>query len=180
MLRKIAIAFVAIGLLAVAFVATRPAEFSVQRSAGIEAPPAAVYALVSDFRAWAGWSPWEKLDPAMQKTYSGAERGEGASYAWSGNSAVGEGRMTIVESVPDERVVIRLEFLKPYASTSETRFEIAPRGAGSAVTWSMKGENDFLGKLASLFVDVEAMIGASYDEGLSALKRIAESAQPAS
>lgn len=174
MLRKIVLALVALVVLAVAFVASRPDHFEVQRSANIEAPPAAVHALVNDFRSWSGWSPWEKLDPSMKKTYSGSGSGTGAVYEWSGNESVGEGRMTIVESVPPERVSIRLEFLKPVPSTADTRFEIAPRGAGSTVTWSMVGHNDFLGKLAGLFIDFESMIGRSYEEGLAALGRIAE------
>jgi uncharacterized protein YndB with AHSA1/START domain len=123
-----AVAFV-IGAFVV-LVSMQPGQFRVARSATIQAPPEAVFPLVNDFHKWAVWSPWEKLDPSMKKTFSGAESGVGAVYAWSGNSDVGEGRMTIGESQPNERLEIRLEFLKPFESTSISTFRFRPEGAG--------------------------------------------------
>jgi hypothetical protein len=138
------------------------------------APPAAPYALVTDFRQWGRWSPWEKMDPTMKKAYSGAATGVGAEYHWVGNDQVGEGRMTLTEARPNERVAIRLAFIKPFAAVNTTTFTFAPEGAATRVSWRMAGENDFVSKAFGLFVDMDAMIGKDFDSGLAAMKAAAE------
>lgn len=172
---KKTLAILAIALVAIAvYAAFQPSEYRVQRSAVIAAPPAAVFPHVNELRKWEAWSPWAKRDPEMKQTYDGAPSGEGATSHWSGNSEVGEGRMTIVESRPDELVTIRLEFIKPFESTSSSQFDFQPEGAGTRVTWSMHGENEYIGKVLCLFMDMDAMIGADFEEGLAALKAVAE------
>lgn len=173
------LALLAVGILVVvAIAATRPGTYAVERSAEIAAPPARVYTLVNDFHHWPQWSPWEKLDPAMSKTFGGAPSGEGATYAWSGNDQVGEGTMTIVESEPDSRVGIQLEFVKPWESTSRTDFTFVPAGAGTRVNWRMTGENDFTAKLFTVFMDMDQMIGKDFETGLANLKSVAEGPAP--
>lgn len=180
MLKKILIVVVVLLVVLVAVIATRPAEFTVTRSAKIAAAPAVVFPLVNDFHAWADWSPWDSMDPGMKKTYSGAAAGAGATYEWSGNDKVGMGRMTILESKPDERVNIRLEFIKPFAATSETSFDLKPEGAnGTDVTWSMTGHNNFMAKAMSLFMNMDKMIGPDFEKGLAAMKSKAEKAASA-
>ncbi len=115
----------------------------------------------------------------MKTTYGGPVAAAGSSYAWSGNDKVGEGRMTIVEAKPGERVRIRLEFIKPFASTSSTEFEFAPKGGGTQTTWTMVGHNEFVGKAFSVFMNMDKMIGNDFEKGLSQLKAVAEAAAPA-
>jgi hypothetical protein len=179
MLKKILIGLGAgVGALLVV-IALQPATFHIERSITTTAPPAAALAQVNDFHAWSKWSPWEKLDPGMQRTYEGPTSGVGAKYAWLGNKQVGEGRMTIEQSEPS-RVVVKLEFLKPFAATNTATFSFAKVDDGSQVTWAMDGKNDFMGKAFHLFMDMEKMIGPDFEQGLASLKVAAEAAAKAS
>lgn len=161
--------------------AMQPGDFRVVRSAEMSAPAESAFAQVNDFHNWQAWSPWEKLDPALKRTYSGPEAGEGASYAWAGNSDVGEGRMTIVESRPNELIRIRLEFFKPFAATNTGEFTFEPAGEKTTVTWSMAGERTFVCKGMCLLMDMDKMIGDEFEKGLAAMQAIVEqSAAPES
>jgi len=161
-------------------IATRPAQFTVTRSARIGAAPDVVFPLIDDFHAWTNWSPWEKLDPDLKREYSGAPRGTGAQYAWSGNDQVGKGSMTITDSRPSERVEIRLEFKEPFAATNVTTFSLKPAASGTEVEWAMAGDNNFMGKAMSLFMDMDQMVGKDFEQGLGNLRGVAEAraAQP--
>jgi hypothetical protein len=174
MWKKILFGLAVVILAAVAFVATRPAEYVVERRASIGAPPALVYAALIDFHRWRTWSPWAALDPAQQEEYGGAASGVGATYHWSGNDAVGEGRMTVTEARPDEYVAIRLEFLRPFPTDNVVEYEITADDAGSVATWRMTGRNGFVGKAYALFVDMDSMLGSDFEKGLSALGRVVE------
>jgi len=174
MLKKIALAAVIlIAVLAIAVV-TRPAEFRVSRSQSIDAPATGVYSQVADFHRWKAWSPWEKLDPSMQTEYAGEDGVPGASYAWKGDDKVGEGRMTIMDARRGQLLVIKLEFIKPFASVATTRFEFTPQGGTTQVTWTMDGHNDFVGKAFSLVMDMDKMVGGDFERGLAQLKVVAE------
>jgi hypothetical protein len=175
MLKKILLAVAVLIVIFVGVVITRPDTFHVERTLNIGAPDDVIYAHLDDFHAWADWSPWEKLDPNMKKTFSGPERGIGATYQWQGNDKVGTGKMTITESSPSSAMRINLEFIEPFKSEAVTGFEIAPRDEHTNdVTWWMDGNNDFMGKAFSLFMDMDAMIGADYMKGLTALKAVSE------
>lgn len=152
----------------------KPDEMRVERSATIDAPPERVYALIQDFHQWGQWSPWEKLDPAMQRTHSGAESGQGAVYAWEGNDKVGQGRMEILEASPPSKVSIKLEFLKPWEGQFSDEFALAPEGNGTKVTWSMHGPNAFMSKVMQVFMDMEGMVGKDFETGLANMKAAAE------
>jgi hypothetical protein len=156
------------------FIATRPAKFRIERSAQLSASSAAVFALLNDFHQWGEWSPWEKLDPAMKKTFSGAESGTGAEYAWSGNNKAGEGRMTMLDSKPNQQLSIKLEFLKPFPATNVTTFKLEPAPDGTKVYWIMEGENGFSGKAFALLMNMDKMLGASFEEGLANLNKAAQ------
>jgi Polyketide cyclase / dehydrase and lipid transport len=156
------------------FIASRPAKFRIERSAQMSASSAAVFALLNDFHHWDKWSPWEKLDPTMKKTFSGAEYGTGAEYAWLGNSKAGEGRMTMLDSKPNEQLSIRLQFLKPFPATNLTTFKLEPAPGGTTVHWIMEGENGFAGKAFALFMNMDKMLGASFEEGLANLSKAAQ------
>jgi uncharacterized protein YndB with AHSA1/START domain len=157
-----------------AVVAVQPSDFRIERSASIAAPPQAVFAQVNDFQKWRAWSPWEKLDPALKRTYEGPAAGAGAQYAWVGNKDVGEGRMTILESRPGELVRIRLEFFKPFAATNTAEFSFKPSGGGTEVTWSMAGQNNFVARAVCMFVNMDRMVGGQFEQGLAQIKAIAE------
>lgn len=165
---KTTIVIVAIVAIAGAlYIGTRPDSFRIERSAQIGAPPAAVFPLVSDFHQWAAWSPYEKLDPNMKKTFEGPASGPGAAYSWDGNSKAGAGRMTVLESKPGELLSIKLELLRPFAATNVATFTFTPSGAGTRVTWSMEGKNSLMGKALSPFMD--GMVGGDFEKGLANL-----------
>lgn len=174
MLKKVllALAIVCVGLCAL--IATRPDKFTIQRSAVIAAAPDKVFPHINDFHKWDAWSPWEKLDPKMQKSYTGAPAGQGAVYDWKGNDDVGTGRMTIVESAAGQKILIKLEFLEPWTAVNDTTFEFKPEGTGTAVTWRMEGKSDFMGKAMGLLMDMDSMIGKDFDQGLANLKGVVE------
>lgn len=176
MWKKLALALVVLVAGFVAFVATRPADYRVSRSAAIAAPPGEVWAVVSDLGRWDAWSPWSKLDPAMRKEVTGAPGAVGHAYHWAGNSEVGEGRLTLTAARPGATVAYRLEFIEPFASVAVTEFAVAPDAGGSRVTWTMSGENDFMGKLWGTFMPFEEAIGADFERGLAQLKQLAEAA----
>ena len=156
------------------FVATRPATFHVERVTTIAVPSEAVFARINDLHQWDAWSPWEKLDPQMKKTYEGADAGVGASYHWSGNDKVGEGRMTITESEPGSKVGIKLEFIKPWQATNTGTFTFTPEAAGTRVTWAMDGTNNFMAKAMTIFMNMDQMIGSDFEKGLASLKELSE------
>ena len=165
-------------VLAVGFaadVALQPAEFHIERTALMKAAPADAFAQVNDFHKWDGWSPWIKIDPNAKSTFEGPESGEGAIFRWAGNAEVGEGSMTILESKPHELIRIKLHFVKPFEDTAQTDFTFRPEGDQTAVTWSMDGKNNFVSKMICLLLmDMEAMIGGKYEEGLAKMKSIVE------
>jgi Polyketide cyclase / dehydrase and lipid transport len=174
MLLKIVAALAVIVIGFAAFVATRPSEYRVARTTTMAAPASAVFAQVNDFHRWGAWNPWAKLDPAMKQAYEGAPAGPGAVYTWAGNKEVGEGRMTVTESRPNELVRINLEFLKPFAATSTAEFRFSPEGDRTAVTWSMVGQTNFVAKIVHLFVDMDTMIGGNFERGLADMKMVVE------
>ena len=174
MLKKVGIGFAVLIAGVLVLIATRPATFTVESNATINAPADVVYGQVADFHQWERWSPWEKLDPTMKKTFDGAPAGQGAIYAWVGNDKVGEGRMTILGARPSEQIEIKLEFIKPFEATSQTLFTFKPTGDATQVTWTMNGTNDFMGKAFSLFVDVDKAVSSDFERGLASLKKVAE------
>jgi uncharacterized protein YndB with AHSA1/START domain len=172
--KKVLVALVLIIAVFAVVVAMQPSEFRVVRSATMAAPPSEPFAQVNDFHNWEKWSPWAKLDPAMKQTYEGAPAGTGAIYTWAGDGNVGEGRMTLTESRPNELIRIKLEFLKPFAATNATEFTFKPQGEQTVVTWSMAGRNNFVAKAAHLFMDMDKMVGGMFEQGLSQMKSIVE------
>jgi hypothetical protein len=129
---------------------------------------------VNDLQKWKAWSPWEKMDPNMKQTYDGPPSGTGASSSWVGNNQVGEGRMTITESRPNELVKFKLDFIKPFAGTSTAEFTFKPEGNQTVVTWSMTGQNNYIAKAIHVFVDCDKMIGGNFEQGLSGMKSVVE------
>jgi hypothetical protein len=174
MLVKILIAVVIVLAALAAYVATRPGEFQVTRSATIAAPAPAVFVHVNELRNWQAWSPWAKKDPQMKQTYEGPPAGTGAVTSWVGNKDVGEGRMTIVESRPAELIRFKLEFLEPFAATNSAEFTFKEQGGRTEVNWRMSGQNNFIGKAMGVVFDFDKMIGADFEAGLASLKTIVE------
>jgi uncharacterized protein YndB with AHSA1/START domain len=163
-------------LLVIALSAAHPAEIYVTRSVTIDAPPARIFDHVNDFHKWEAWSPWHKLDPHAKYTYEGPSAGAGAVVKWVGNDHVGEGSMTILESVPNERIKIKLQFFKPFEDTSETMFIFQAKEDKTEVIWSMTGERNLLFKAmcVAMNMNMEKMVGDSYAEGLANIKAVAE------
>ncbi|WP_189077603.1 SRPBCC family protein [Mangrovihabitans endophyticus] len=148
--------------------------YTVTRSVTIKSPPDAVYGNVADFHRWRRWSPWEDLDPAMARSYSGPDAGVGAVYEWSGNSRAGAGRMTIVEVDEPSAVRIDLAFDKPFKTRNEVRFVIEPSAAGSLVTWTITGPKTFVTKVMGVFRSMDKMLGPDLEKGLTRLKTVSE------
>lgn len=174
MLKKSLLAFAALVAIFLIVIALQPDEFRVSRTATVSAPAPAVFAQVNDFHAWEDWSPWAKLDPDAKATFEGPMAGEGAVFIWSGNSEVGEGRMTLTESRPNERIKIRLDFVKPMEGASDVEFIFKPQGATTDVTWTMSGRNNFISKAVCLFMNQDKMLGGYFEKGLANLKAVAE------
>jgi len=176
MLAKTLIVLAVIAVVFITIVAMQPSEFRVARTATIAAPAPEVFAQVNDYRKWPGWSPYEKLDPAMKKSYEGAPVGKGAVYSWAGNDQAGEGRATITESRPNELIRIQLEFMKPFAATNTAEFAFKPQGDKTDVTWSLTGHRNFMFKAVGLFMNMDKMVGGQFEEGLAQLKSVVEGA----
>jgi uncharacterized protein YndB with AHSA1/START domain len=174
MLKTIAlILFVALAA-ALIYAATKPDTFRVERSVTIAAPAEKVFALINDFHQWEAWSPWEKIDPALQRTYSGAASGKGAQYAWNGNKDIGQGQMEIVESTPSSKLVVDLHFVKPFEARNKVDFILEPQGNATKLTQAMYGPSPYISKVMSLVFSMEKMVGGKYEEGLASLKALAE------
>ena len=174
MLKTIAIVVVVAIVATLVYAATRPDDFRVQRSTSIKAPPEKIFALINDFHRWDSWSPWEKMDPAMKRTYSGAASGKGTMYAWQGNSKVGEGRMEIADASPPSKVTIKLDFVKPIEGHNTAEFTLEPKGDSTNVTWLMYGPSAYIAKVIGIFVSMDKMIGDDFEAGLANLKSVAE------
>jgi carbon monoxide dehydrogenase subunit G len=174
MLKKIAVVVLVLIVALLLYAATRPDSFRVERSTSIKAPPEKIYALIDDFRGWGAWSPWEKLDPAMKRTYSGAAQGKGAVYEWSGNSQVGSGRMEITGMSAPSQVTIQLDFLKPFEAHNVADFTLEPQGDATHVTWAMHGPSPFMAKLMGVFFNMDKVIGKDFETGLANMKAAAE------
>ena len=154
--------------------ALQPSTFRVARTATIAASAQDVFAQINDFHAWEAWSHWAKLDPAARATFEGPAAGKGAIFRWSGNDKVGEGQMTLTESRPVDLVRIKADFVRPFEGGNMTEFTLKSEGNQTAVTWSMFGENDFIGKAICLFVDMDKMLGGDMEKGLSQMKAVVE------
>jgi hypothetical protein len=148
--------------------------FEVSRSETVNADPARIHALIDDFHEWTKWSPWEDIDPDLQRTYTGPDSGVGAAYAWSGNRKAGQGSMTITSSTP-EQIAVQLSFLKPWKATNDVTFSLRPTGSGTEVTWRMTGENTGMAGLFTKVFNMEKFVGKDMAKGLTRLKANAES-----
>jgi uncharacterized protein YndB with AHSA1/START domain len=158
----------------VAYASTRPDSFRVQRSASIKAPPERIFALINDYRNWPQWSPYENRDPEMKRTYSGAAAGKGAKYAWEGNKNVGSGEMEIVDTAPPRKVLIKLDFMKPFEAHNVAEFTLEPQGETTNVTWAMHGPVPMLAKVMHMVMDIDKMVGTDFAAGLANMKTAAE------
>jgi uncharacterized protein YndB with AHSA1/START domain len=174
MLKKIALVLVGLIALLLIFAATRPGEFRVERRIDIKAPPDKIYPLLADFHRWAEWSPWENLDPAMKRTFSGAPADKGAIYEWKGNSQVGQGRMEVTSTTAPTRVIVKLDFIEPFEGHNTADYTITPSSDTSTVTWAMYGPSPYISKLMGVFVSMDSMIGKDFENGLTKLKVAAE------
>ena len=178
MIKTIVIAVAVLLAIAVAVVlglaAMKPDTFRVQRAMAIKAPPEKVFALINDFHAWGQWSPWEKKDPAMKRTFSGSPSGKGAAYAWEGDKNVGQGSMEIVESAPASKIAIKLDFVRPFEAHNMVVFTLEPKGDATNVNWDMQGPTPFLAKIVHVFLDMDKMVGNDFETGLANLKAASE------
>lgn len=173
MIKKIALALVAVVLVLLVVVALRPATFVIERSTDIAAPAAMIQPHIESPRAMNQWSPFATADPEMKITYTGPEAGVGAASSWE-SAQMGDGRMTVVAVRPAQEVDFKLEFFRPFASTNRALFTLAPAGDATRVTWRMEGNNGFAGKAMSLVMDMDAMLGAEFEKGLASLKALTE------
>jgi uncharacterized protein YndB with AHSA1/START domain len=154
--------------------ATKPDTFSVQRAVMVKAPPESIFSLINDFHRWGTWSPYENKDPAMQRSYDGAESGKGAVYAWDGNKNVGSGRMEILDASAPSKIVIKLDFFTPFEGHNTAEFTMLPQGDATNVTWLMHGPARFMSKVMQVFMNLDNMIGKDFEVGLANLKRLTE------
>jgi uncharacterized protein YndB with AHSA1/START domain len=176
MLKKILIAVAALIAVFLIVVALQPSEFKVERTATIPAPVSTVFGQVNDFHTWEAWSPWAKLDPNAKVNFEGPPEGQGTIMTWSGNDKVGEGKMTLTESRPDELVKIKVDFVKPFEGTSTSQFAFKPEGDQTALTWTMEGHHNFLAKAMCLVMNGRKMMADTMDEGFANMSRVVKTA----
>ena len=171
----IVLAVIAVGIAGIlAYAATRPDDFRVQRSAVIKAPPEKIFPFINDFKQWGAWSPYENIDPAMKRIYGATTAGKGATYAWEGNGNVGSGSMEILNAPAPSQVTIKLDFMKPFEAHNTADFTLVPSGDTTTVTWAMHGPVRYKFKIAHLFMNVDKMVGGQFADGLAKLKAAAE------
>lgn len=168
----IALVVIVAGILVAA--ATRPDNFRIQRGVRISAPAEKIFHYVNDFHQWGVWSPWEKLDPGMKRSFTGAPSGRGAVYEWRGNGKVGQGRMEIIDATQPSHISIALDFIRPIEGHNRATFEFQPAGHDTEVVWSMDGRAPFVSKLMGLFFNMDKLIGADFETGLANLKAASE------
>ena len=156
------------------FAATKPDTFRFERSTTIAAPPEKIFPHISDFHAWPAWSPYERKDPAMTRTFSGAAMGKGAIYEWDGDRNVGKGRIEITDASPPSRVALNLDMLKPFEAHNKVEFALQPQGSATVVTWAMHGHTPYLAKIMHVFFNMDRMVGGDFEAGLASLKAVAE------
>jgi len=176
MIINILLALAVIIIVLVVIVSLQPSEFRVTRSATMAASPATVFDQINDLHKWEAWSPWAKMDPTSKSTFAGSPSGTGAVMGWAGNNKVGEGRMTITESRPGERIRLKLEFFKPFKAVNTAEFTFKAEGNQTVVNWCMFGPNNFMGKAFGLIMNCDKMVGGQFEQGLAAMKTIAEGA----
>src|SRR5262245_64343135 len=169
----IAILLVAAIAVVLVWASTQPDDFRTERSTSIKAAPEKIFALINDLQTWQTWSPYETKDPAMKRSFSGPQGGKGAVYEWDGNNNVGKGRMEITDSAPPSKVVIKLDFIKPFEAHNTAEFALAPRGDATTVSWALYGPRPFIGKVMGLFMNMDKMIGNDFEVGLAKLKALA-------
>ncbi|MBM3526916.1 MAG: SRPBCC family protein [Alphaproteobacteria bacterium] len=170
----VTLAVAAVAIVAVlAYAATMPDTFRVQRSASVKAAPEKIHPLIAGFDRWPEWSPYEHRDPQMKRTRSGPKIGKGAIYEWDGNNNVGKGRMEILDTSPG-KIVIKLDFLRPFEASNTAIFTLEPASDGTRVTWAMEGPSQFIGKVMSVFIDMDKMVGKDFETGLASMKAAAE------
>jgi uncharacterized protein YndB with AHSA1/START domain len=174
MIKKIAIVIVVLIAALLVYAATRPDTFRVERTASMKAPPDRIYAVLSDFQKWGQWSPWEKKDPNMKRTFGATTSGKGAKYAWEGNSEVGKGSMEIVEATPPSRLKLRLDFTEPFEAHNTVEYTLTPGGGSTTVNWAIHGPMPYISKLMCIFVSMDSMIGKDFEAGLANLKAVVE------
>src|SRR5437773_3422580 len=173
MIKKILIGIAVLIVILIIVIATRPAQFHVERSATLAASPAALFAQVNDHHKFAVWNPFLKLDPNVKNTYSGPDSGVGAVCSWDGNSDVGAGTCTIIDSKPNELVRCRMDWKRPMEGTATVEFTFKPERDKTVVTWAMYGKNNFMGKAMSLFMNCDKMCGPQFEKGLADLGSVA-------
>ncbi|MBC7752040.1 MAG: SRPBCC family protein [Candidatus Saccharibacteria bacterium] len=157
-----------------AFAVTRPNAFRIERSILIQAPPDKIFYFINDFHQWQAWSPWEKIDPTMQRIYSGTPQGIGTIYDWEGKGKSGAGRMEITESRISSEIFIQLDFIKPFKAHNIAEFRLIPEGQYTELTWSMHGPSPYISKLMGIFLNIDRTIGKDFEKGLNRLKQIIE------
>jgi uncharacterized protein YndB with AHSA1/START domain len=173
-LMYIAIALAAVIAIVLIVAAMRPGTFRVQRSIDINAPAEKIFPLINDYRHWGSWSPYENLDPAMQRTFSGAPSGKGSVYEWNGDKNVGRGRMEILDVTPASKIVIKLDFFSPFEAHNTAEFTMQPKGNATNVTWAMQGPVPYMMKIMHMFMNMDRMCGDQFQQGLTSMKAVAE------
>jgi hypothetical protein len=156
------------------YAATMPDSFTVRRTISINALPEKIFPFINDLHQWDSWSPYEKIDPAMKRTYRGAPNGKGSVYEWDGNWKVGKGRVEIMEISPPSKVRIKLDMIKPIEGHNIVEFTLETSGDSTIVTWAMHGPSPYISKVIGLFMNMDRMIGEEFEAGLGNLKVAAE------
>jgi uncharacterized protein YndB with AHSA1/START domain len=175
MLKKTALAFVVLIVLFLGYVSTRESSFRYERSGVINAPADKIFPYISQFRLGEKWSPYEKVDPNLKKTFKGTDGQVGSIMEFDGNMEAGSGQLELLNLVPNESVDIKLTMTKPMFAENLIQYRLTPEAGGTRFTWTMSGDGGFMTKLMTVFIDCEKMIGGQFTQGIENLKTVVES-----
>jgi hypothetical protein len=156
------------------YAAYLPADFRVERSVTINAPKNVIFPHFNNLQKLDVWNPFSKSDPNLKMVYAGPAEGVGARASWEGNAQAGSGAMEIIESVPDERVKMRLDFRKPFEGTNYTQYSLTSQGDQTSATWMMEGKMAFIPRAISVFFSMDKMMGRMFEQGLAQVKTLSE------
>jgi uncharacterized protein YndB with AHSA1/START domain len=174
MIKKVLAGIAVVLAILLIYGASKPGDFRVQRTIAMQTSPEKIFPLINDFHQWPSWSPWEKLDANMKRTFSGPPNGTGSVYEWDGNNKAGKGRMEITDCVPASKIGIKLDFIKPMEGHNNIEFTLQPSSRSTNVTWVMSGPLTYPGKVMTVFVSMDKLIGSDFETGLANMKAVAE------
>lgn len=174
MLIKIGIFFGLIIVAILGYAALRPAHYKISREILIKASPEIIFPHVNNSKMTYQWMPWQENYPGLEMVYSGPEAGVGSKSSWDSDTKMGKGESLIIENKLNEYVKFQLSYYKPMEMVQIANIKLIPEGSDTKVVWEVDGQNNYIGRVVTIFMDMDKMIGTEFMKGLVNLKSIVE------